>query len=206
MEQTEQGLFFPLGLDLSGLRTDFREATNLGRTFGTTLSRAFSDVAIKGKSFSSVMKNVLLSLSRSALSSALKPVGNGLGGLFQQTLGSVFGGGGNGLSASSGGLFANGGAFVNGVQRFANGGIVSNPSLFPMSGGGLGVMGEAGPEAIMPLARGNDGKLGVRAPQTGQAITINFNVTAPSPEAFVQSQGQISAMMGRALNGARRNS
>ena len=205
MEQTEQGLFFPLGLDLSGLRTDFREATNLGRTFGTTLSRAFSDVAVKGKSLSSVMRSVLLSLSKSALSSALRPAGNGLDGFFGQVLGSAFGGG-NGLSASSGGLFANGGAFVNGVQRFANGGIVSNPSLFPMSGGGLGVMGEAGPEAIMPLARGNDGKLGVRAPQAGQAITINFNVTAPNPEAFVQSQGQITAMMGRALNGARRNS
>lgn len=63
-----------------------------------------------------------------------------------------------------GGLFANGGAFNGGTLiPFANGGVVGGPTMFAMSGGRMGVMGEAGPEAIMPLERGAGGKLGVRA-------------------------------------------
>jgi lambda family phage tail tape measure protein len=57
---------------------------------------------------------------------------------------------------------ADGGAWSNGVQMFAKGGVVSSATMFGHSGG-LGVMGEAGPEAIMPLKRGRDGKLGVAA-------------------------------------------
>lgn len=57
---------------------------------------------------------------------------------------------------------ANGGAWSNGTQFFANGGVVNRATAFGMSGGGMGVMGEAGPEAILPLQRGSDGKLGVR--------------------------------------------
>jgi lambda family phage tail tape measure protein len=68
------------------------------------------------------------------------------------------------LFSSGGGeqWYAAGGAFENGVQKFAYGGVVSSPTNFGMSGGRLGLMGEAGPEAILPLHRGPDGKLGVR--------------------------------------------
>ena len=59
--------------------------------------------------------------------------------------------------------FAKGAAFGAGrVAAFARGGVVDGPTHFPMRGG-VGLMGEAGPEAIMPLARGADGGLGVRA-------------------------------------------
>jgi hypothetical protein len=57
---------------------------------------------------------------------------------------------------------ANGMAFnMAGARFFSQGGIVSGPTAFAFAGGNLGVMGEAGPEAIMPLKRGADGKLGV---------------------------------------------
>jgi phage-related minor tail protein len=72
---------------------------------------------------------------------------------------------------SSGGgeqWYANGGAFDSGVQKFAYGGVVSSPTNFGMSGGRLGLMGEAGPEAILPLHRGPDGKLGVRMEAANQ--------------------------------------
>jgi len=65
-------------------------------------------------------------------------------------------------------LFAKGGAFTDGVQMFAKGGaftngIYNNPTLFKFAkGGAFGMMGEAGPEAVMPLKRGSDGSLGVR--------------------------------------------
>lgn len=61
----------------------------------------------------------------------------------------------------SGGGFAKGAAFHAGaIVPFAKGGIkgiVDVPTMFPMSGGRTGLMGEAGPEAIMPLTRGRDG-------------------------------------------------
>lgn len=70
--------------------------------------------------------------------------------------------------------FADGGVFQGGsqVKAFANGGVVGGPTYFPMSGGKTGLMGEAGPEAIMPLKRGKDGKLGVAA-DGGGGVTIN---------------------------------
>lgn len=69
--------------------------------------------------------------------------------------------------------FAKGGAFSSGMRRFATGGIVNGPTLFPFADGGamqMGLMGEAGPEAIMPLQRGADGALGVRAAMGGNGM------------------------------------
>jgi len=76
--------------------------------------------------------------------------------------------------------FANGGAFQNGnVIPFANGGVVGSPTTFPMANGNTGLMGEAGPEAIMPLKRGKDGKLGVATEGGGNvSIVQNFNISA----------------------------
>lgn len=82
------------------------------------------------------------------------------------------------VSAATGYLgFADGGVFQGGsqVQAFADGGVVGGPTFFPMSGGKTGLMGEAGPEAIMPLKRGKDGKLGVEA-QGGGSITVNQTI------------------------------
>jgi phage-related minor tail protein len=75
---------------------------------------------------------------------------------------------------------ANGNAFSNGnVVPFANGGVVGSPTTFPMAGGKTGLMGEAGPEAIMPLKRGKDGKLGVAADGGGTVVVNNhFNISA----------------------------
>jgi len=85
------------------------------------------------------------------------------------------------LSNFIGGLFGNadGNAFVNGkVKKYAYGGIVNRPTLFPMANGGVGLMGEAGsPEAILPLRRGSNGKLGVESSGGGSTI-INVSVDA----------------------------
>ncbi len=81
--------------------------------------------------------------------------------------------------------FANGGAFQGGsqIQAFANGGVVGGPTMFPMNGGKTGLMGEAGPEAIMPLKRGANGKLGVEASGGGGAtVSQNFYFTANGDE------------------------
>jgi phage-related minor tail protein len=74
---------------------------------------------------------------------------------------------------------ADGGAFNKGVEFYANGGVVGSPTMFGHSGG-LGVMGEAGPEAIMPLKRGKNGKLGVQMEGSSQPVVVNnnFNISA----------------------------
>lgn len=89
---------------------------------------------------------------------------------FNSIAGASGGGGGpaSGIMSLVGSLFANGGAFDQ-AQKFATGGsftntVVNTPTLFRFAKGTkLGEMGEAGPEAIMPLSRGPDGKLGVQA-------------------------------------------
>jgi phage-related minor tail protein len=66
-------------------------------------------------------------------------------------------------------------------------------------------MGEAGPEAIMPLARGADGRLGVANSGGGRPVNININVSTPDVQGFARSQSQISAQMARALARGERN-
>lgn len=101
--------------------------------------------------------------------------------------------------------FANGGALTGGrVQAFASGGIVSSPTTFPMRGG-TGLMGEAGPEAIMPLTRGADGKLGVRSQGGGgRPTSVVMNITTPDVQGFQRSQSQIAAQMSRMMGRSQR--
>lgn len=113
-------------------------------------------------------------------SSAREAASQLLGQLAQLFAQSAFRGlfSGSSFFSNLGGFLANadGNVFSNGrVQAFANGGIVTGPTLFPMANG-TGLMGEAGPEAIMPLTRVG-GKLGVRA-AGGGAMTIVNNIDA----------------------------
>jgi TP901 family phage tail tape measure protein/lambda family phage tail tape measure protein len=92
-------------------------------------------------------------------------------------------------TAMFGGGFANGGAFSGGseVTAFANGGVVSSPTMFGMSGGRVGLMGEAGAEAIMPLRRTKSGRLGVEL--TGaHGGGSSQNVFSPSVVVNVESK------------------
>jgi lambda family phage tail tape measure protein len=100
-------------------------------------------------------------------------------------------------------LNANGNAFAqNGIVPYAKGGIVNSPTLFKFARGSAmatGVMGEAGPEAIMPLKRGADGKLGVAGGGSG-ATTVNVSVDAKGTQ--VQGDSAQGAALGRVIAGA----
>ena len=95
--------------------------------------------------------------------------------------------------------FAKGGVVDAGnkISKFAYGGIVSKPTIFPMANG-MGLMGEAGPEAIMPLKRGRGGKLGVQSSGGVGNIVVNVDASGSS----VQGDNQQSEQFGRALAGA----
>jgi lambda family phage tail tape measure protein len=101
--------------------------------------------------------------------------------VMQQAINAIGGAvGGNVGAALQSYKFADGAAFSGGnVIPFASGGVVGSPTYFGMGGGQTGLMGEAGPEAIMPLKRGPDGKLGVATTSNSQSVTVvqNINVS-----------------------------
>lgn len=86
---------------------------------------------------------------------------------------------------------------------FAKGGVVTGPTLFPMRGG-TGLMGEAGAEAIMPLRRGSDGRLGVAA-AGGGTVNVTMNISSPDADSFRRSQSQVAAGLSRAIARGQRN-
>jgi lambda family phage tail tape measure protein len=120
---------------------------------------------------------------------ALKNLGGGGGGLLDvaSSLSKTIGFGANAM----GNVYAQ-----NGIQKFARGGIVDKPTLFPFANG-IGLMGEAGPEAIMPLRRGRDGRLGVQAGNGGDAVTVTVNVDAAGSN--VQGDGNQANQLGKAI-------
>lgn len=111
-----------------------------------------------------------------------------------------FGGAGDPLGAGGAFWNANGNAFAkNGIVPYAMGGIVNKPTLFKFANGGAmrtGVMGEAGPEAIMPLKRGRDGKLGVSG---GGGGDINVSVSVDATGSQVQGDSSRGEQLGRVV-------
>ncbi|UZD92396.1 phage tail tape measure protein [Cognatishimia activa] len=159
------------------------------------LKKAVDGLVQDGDSLSDALRNVFKSVMDTAYEAAVTPVTDHIGSLIARGVGGAF----RGMMP-----FADGAAFSQGrVMPFANGGIVSQATAFPMRGG-LGLMGEAGPEAIMPLARGADGKLGVRG-GGGRPVQVVMNVQTADVEGFRRSQGQITAQMSRALSRGQRN-
>lgn len=183
MVETVDGIQVGLSANIAPFRQSLSEASRLGSRFAGDLTRAFEDAALKGRSLADVLRSLALSLSSHALESALAPLtnvlGRGVAGLFGTAL----------------------------KVPFAQGGVIASPIAFPLGGNGrVGLAGEAGPEAIMPLSRGSDGKLGVRAEGGGgQAVNITFNVAAQDAESFRRSEGQIAAMLNRAVGRGQRN-
>ena len=107
---------------------------------------------------------------------------------------------------------ANGNVFSSGshVKAYANGGVVGSPTYFPMKGGKTGLMGEAGPEAIMPLKRGANGKLGVQMEGGGGTVVVNqsFNFSANGDDSvkriIAQAAPQIAQMTKKSIIDDRR--
>lgn len=172
-----------------------REVNTLSSGISGGLRKAFDGLIFDGMKLNDALKTVANTIVDSVYSIAIKPVTGALGGLLAQGVAGVMG---------AGMPFANGGAFSQGrVMPFAKGGVVSSPTGFPMRGG-MGLMGEAGPEAIMPLTRGPDGRLGVQA-AGGRAVNVVMNITTPDVQGFQRSQSQVAVQVSRALSRGQRN-
>lgn len=160
---------------------------------------AFDSLILQGESLSDVLDNMTKALMQAALQAALLGEGplagllggkgdkgaGGVLGLIAGAIGSAFGGG---VGGGTGGLYAKGGVFDMGAPvRFAAGGVVTSPMLFPMAKG-TGLMGEAGPEGILPLARSRDGRLGVIA-SGGAPVNVTVN-NSQAREVDVQTRSE----------------
>lgn len=173
-----------------------REVNTLSSGIGGGLRRAFDGLVFDGVKLSDALRGVARTMADTVYGVAMKPVQTALGGAIAQ-----------GLNGLLGGLmpFEKGGAFSQGrVMPFAKGGVVAQATAFPMRGG-TGLMGEAGPEAIMPLARGADGRLGVQAAGASRPVTVVMNITTPDVQGFQRSQTQIAAQAQRMLARGQRN-
>ncbi len=163
----------------------------LADRFGDSLTKAFARGIAQGQEFDTILQGVGRSLVEMGLRSAFAPlqalVGQAFGGLTQGRLGAA------GLTP-----FAQGGVISRGmVTPFAQGGVIASPAAFPL-GRGRGLMGERGAEAVMPLARGPDGRLGVRS-QAGRPVSVTVNIATPDAESFRRSEAQVSAALARAV-------
>jgi phage-related minor tail protein len=179
----------------SALAATGKDVATLEKGLSRGLRKAFDGVAFDGMKLSDALSTVARSMVNTTYNAAMKPVSDHVGGLISQGVGSLV----QGILP-----FADGAPFSQGrVMPFAQGGIVSTATGFGMRGG-MGLMGEAGPEAIMPLARGPDGKLGVKGGASG-GTTVVMNITTPDAQGFQRSQSQIAAQLSRALNAGNRN-
>jgi phage-related minor tail protein len=191
-DDTAPTLTVRIDADTSDLQAQLNEAAKLGTRFGNTLSQSFADLVVRGRSFGDVLSSLTLRLSEIALKAAFKPLTDSLGGAL--------------AGAFTGTAFANGGVIQRGLPvPFAQGGVIASPIAFPLAGGQTGIAGERGAEAILPLARGPDGRLGVRADGAGAGVSVTFNVATPDIESFRRSETQLAAMLARAVGQGQRN-
>ena len=173
-----------------------QDVRTLERGMSRGLRRAFDGVLLDGMKLSDALKTVAQSMISAAYSAAVKPVTDHVGGMLARGVGSLMAGA---LPFEKGAGFAQGR-----VMPFAKGGVVGGPTYFPMRGA-TGLMGEAGPEAIMPLTRGADGSLGVKAQGGAGAVHVVMNIQTPDADSFRRSQSQVAAQVSRALSRAQRN-
>ena len=170
--------------ELTDVNVELGRIRDLADGVASSVSRAFRGAVMDGKSFRSVLSDIAGAFADIALKAAFKPLGTLVGGLVENIFGAT-------------------NPALNGVTPFAKGGVIASPSYFPL-GQGLGLAGEAGPEAIMPLQRGPDGRLGVAG--GGGAINVTFNVTANDARSFAASEAEVSAMLLRAVRRGNRGS
>lgn len=169
------------GAAVDGLKGKISALKDSADDMKDTFKGTFKGIMTSAMSLKDAVVSVLSKIADKLLDSAFDSLWGGLGG----------GKGGGLLGSLFGGLFsANGNVFSGGshVQAYANGGVVGGPTTFPIRGGKTGLMGEAGPEAIMPLTR-IGGKLGVQVTGGGgggaQAISVSVNVEGASGDQHI---------------------
>jgi len=171
------------------IERDLRELNRTAALFSRTIAGAFAQGIASGRGFDEILKGLYLRLSDLALRAAIKPVESALTSGLTRIFGGLFGvSGGTQVAAASGA-----------VKPFAAGGVIGTPTYFPLSSGGLGLAGEAGPEAILPLTRTASGRLGVAAAGGATPANIIVNIATPDADSFRRSEVYVTGQIARAV-------
>ncbi len=182
--------------DFSDTTEKVRAGTNaLGisaTSFAKAMTKAFADATTGGKQFDDVLKQLALRLSNAAVTQAFNPIAKGAAGGLSRLFDGLFGGG----DSSATGRMS--------ITPFAAGGVIGTPGYFPLSGG-LGLAGEAGPEAIMPLTRGADGRLGVATNGASAPANITVQISTADAQSFRRSEAYLTGQIARAVARGQRN-
>ena len=180
-------------IEAQAMKEQLRELEDLTKQFGQTFASTIRSSIAQGKSFEDTLKSIGLALSKLALNAALKPLQQTFSSGFNDLLNDLLSPNSSGASAA--------------VTPMARGGVIASPTFFRTSSG-TSLVGEAGPEAVLPLARGSDGRLGVRTGGGGSnsaPVNITFNVSTPDVAGFRRSEAQLSTMLTRAVGRGRRH-
>ncbi len=186
-----------LAIDAADLRKNLDDGLSgaLRSTTATMIEMAKGTKTL-GQGFSELSVRILESVANAML---MKSVVGPVSGFLSSGLGGLFGGGTPAGVDASGTIIpsAMGNAFVNGrVTPFRLGGVITRPILFPMANG-MGLAGEAGEEAVMPLRRLNNGRLGVSSAGGGTQINVTHQVINNHPAAQVSTRDEDDGRGGR---------
>jgi phage-related minor tail protein len=178
------------GNELSGVLGNLQSQSNAltisANSFASAITRAFTQATAGGKQLDGVLRSLALRISALSVAQAFKPVASGITSALSGGLAQLFGGGG--------------GAFrLGAIKPFAAGGVIGAPTYFPLTSGGLGLAGEAGPEAIMPLARGADGRLGVAMDDAAAPAQVTVQIATPDVGSFRRSEAYLTRQIARAV-------
>lgn len=173
--------------DLAAMKALLDQINVSAGNVSRSLSSGFANAATSGKSFNDTLTTLAESLAKLALRAGTQSLAQGLAG----GLGSLFSGFFGFDSSPT-------------IAPFADGGIVASPTFFG-AGSSVGLMGERGAEAIMPLARGPDGRLGVAVQGQKSPVAVTVNIAAQDVESFRRSEAQITGALARAVARGQRN-
>lgn len=190
MSDAEQSALSGLPFQTQDLKTTkalFEQINVSAAMASKTLASGFASAIVSGKSFNETLATIGQSLAKLALKAGTQALTQG-------------------LTSGLGALVTNafGSSAAQGARPFADGGVVASPTYFAANGA-VGLMGERGAEAIMPLARGPDGRLGVTMQGQNSAVAVTVNIAAQDVDSFRRSEGQISAALARAVARGQRN-
>ena len=179
------------GNDFSSLLGDLQSGTSSlaasANSFASAMTRAFTQATTGGKQFDSVLQSLALRISNLALTQAFTPITSGITSTLTTGLNQLVGGI-LGVQAATGA-----------IKPFAAGGVIGTPTYFPLMSGGVGLAGEAGPEAIMPLSRVADGSLGVAVTGAAAPANVTVQIATPDPGSFRRSEAYITGQIARAV-------
>jgi phage-related minor tail protein len=190
---------------VDGIAEEYARQSQMISGVTTAIGNSFSDAILNGKSLTDVMAGLARTIAEVTLKTQVvlplvKALNQFLGNLFMPKDPFNQPGPYGGTNAGGWTASANGNVFdtpislgASNVLPFARGGVVTNPKFFPMATG-RGLMGESGPEAVMPLRRGPDGKLGVSAATSGGGTQVNV---------YNQNGGQVETKQRSSLDGGK---